>query len=63
MDWDGSKKSLEFFVDQLCPHDKVSIVIYAGSAGVAVEPTSGSNKAKILVAINQFEAGGSTTDH
>lgn len=54
------KKSLKYLVDQLRPQDKVSIVTYAGSAGVALEPTSGSDKAKILAAINRFEAGGST---
>ena len=54
------KKSLKYLVDQLRPQDKVSIVTYAGSAGVALKPTSGSNKAKILAAINQLEAGGST---
>lgn len=54
------KKSLKYLVDQLRPQDKVSIVTYAGSAGVALEPTSGSNKAKILAAINQLEAEGST---
>ena len=54
------KESLKLLVNKLRPQDKVSIVAYAGSAGVALEPTSGSNKAKILAAIDKFEAGGST---
>lgn len=54
------KKSLKLLVSRLRPQDRVSIVTYAGSAGVALEPTSGSNKAKILAAIDKFEAGGST---
>src|SRR5690606_7544212 len=47
-------------VDQLSGNDTVSIVAYAGSAGVVLEPTSASEKAKILSAIDQLEAGGST---
>ena len=54
------KKSLKLLVNELRPQDKVSIVTYAGSAGVALESTSGSNKAKILAAINKLEARGST---
>ena len=54
------KQSLKLLVNELRPQDKVSIVTYAGSAGVALESTSGSNKAKILVAINKLEARGST---
>ena len=54
------KQSLKLLVNELRPQDKVSIVTYAGSAGVALESTSGSNKAKILAAINKLEARGST---
>lgn len=54
------KQSLKLLVNELRPQDKVSIVTYAGSAGVALESTSGSNKAKIMAAINKLEASGST---
>jgi Ca-activated chloride channel homolog len=54
------KQSLKLLVNKLRPVDKVSIVTYAGEAGVALEPTSGRNKAKILAAIDKFEARGST---
>lgn len=54
------KQSLKLLVNKLRPVDKVSIVTYAGEAGVALEPTSGRNKAKILAAIDKLEAGGST---
>ncbi|MCO6504603.1 MAG: VWA domain-containing protein [Snodgrassella sp.] len=54
------KQSLKLLVNKLRPVDKVSIVTYAGKAGVALEPTLGRNKAKILAAIDKFEAGGST---
>ncbi|QIX61574.1 VWA domain-containing protein [Hymenobacter sp. BT18] len=44
----------------LRPQDHVSIVVYAGAAGLVLPPTSGAEPEKILVAIEQLEAGGST---
>ncbi len=54
------KESLRILVEQLREKDKVSIVVYAGAAGVVLESTSGINKEKILKAINNLNAGGST---
>lgn len=54
------KSSLKLLVEQLREQDKVSIVVYAGNAGLVLEPTSGSNKMKIKNAIDNLEAGGST---
>lgn len=54
------KSSLKLLVDQLREEDKVSIVVYAGNAGLVLPPTSGSNKLKIKEAIQSLEAGGST---
>lgn len=54
------KQSLKLLVNKLRPVDKVSIVTYVGEAGVALEPTSGHNKAKILAVIDKFEVRGST---
>lgn len=54
------QQSLHLLVERLRPQDKVSIVTYAGHAGVALEPTSGEEKAKITSVINQLQAGGST---
>lgn len=54
------KKAFRLLVAQLRPKDKVSIVVYAGAAGVVLKPTSGKNKGKILEALNNLEAGGST---
>lgn len=54
------KESLRILVEQLREKDKVSIVVYAGAAGVVLESTSGINKEKILKAINLLNAGGST---
>jgi Ca-activated chloride channel family protein len=46
--------------DQLREKDNISIVVYAGSAGLVLSPTSGSDKMKIKTAIDALEAGGST---
>lgn len=47
-------------VDQLRENDHVSIVVYAGAAGVVLQPTSGEEKIKIKDAIDKLESGGST---
>jgi len=47
-------------VNQLRPQDRVSIVVYAGNAGLVLPSTSGSQKTAILDAIARLEAGGST---
>lgn len=54
------KSSLKMLVDQLRANDRVAIVTYAGSAGVKLQSTAGSEKMKIKDAIDALEAGGST---
>jgi len=54
------KASMKLLVDQLREQDKVSIVVYAGAAGLVLQPTSGADKTKIKDAIDNLEAGGST---
>ncbi len=54
------KRAFAVLTEQLRPEDKVAIVVYAGAAGVVLPATSGSNKQKILAALEQLEAGGST---
>ncbi|RLJ68742.1 Ca-activated chloride channel family protein [Lacinutrix venerupis] len=54
------KSAFKLLVNQLRAKDKVSIVVYAGAAGVVLEPTSGDNKKKILKALNNLQSGGST---
>ncbi len=54
------KSAFRLLVDELDEQDRVSIVVYAGAAGVVLEPTSGANKPQILEAIERLEAGGST---
>ena len=54
------KSSFKLLVNQLRSDDYVSIVVYAGAAGLVLEPTSGSKKEKILDALDKLNAGGST---
>ncbi|MCE3076266.1 vWA domain-containing protein [Chryseobacterium gwangjuense] len=54
------KSSFKVLLDQLRPEDKVGIVVYAGSAGMVLPPTSAGEKNKIIGALDQLQAGGST---
>lgn len=54
------KSSFKMLVNELREQDHVAIVVYAGAAGLVLEPTSGAEKKKILEAIDNLEAGGST---
>lgn len=54
------KKSFKVLVDKLRPQDRVAIVVYAGAAGEVLPSTSGSEKAKIIAALDNLQSGGST---
>jgi Ca-activated chloride channel family protein len=54
------KRAFSLLVDQLGANDTISIVAYAGSAGVVLEPTKATDKAKIIGALENLSAGGST---
>ena len=54
------KRSFQLLLNQLTPEDRVSIVVYAGSAGMVLEPTPGWDKDKILASLERLQAGGST---
>jgi Ca-activated chloride channel family protein len=54
------KEGLKLLVRQLDERDHVSIVVYAGAAGLVLPPTPGSDKRTILDALDRLEAGGST---
>jgi len=54
------KSAFRMMTQQLSESEKISIVVYAGAAGVVLEPTTGANKQKILEAIDRLQAGGST---
>jgi len=55
-----AKKSFALMLDKMQPSDVVSIVTYAGYAGIALPPTSVENKDRILAALNSLSAGGGT---
>ncbi len=54
------KQSLWMLVEQLREEDRVSIVVYAGAAGLVLPSTSGSEKSRIGRSLDKLEAGGST---
>ncbi|WP_293082502.1 VWA domain-containing protein [Moorena sp. SIO4A1] len=54
------KDAFRMLVNELREEDQVSIVVYAGAAGVVLPPTPGNQKDKILTAIENLNAGGST---
>ncbi|HZF99816.1 MAG TPA: von Willebrand factor type A domain-containing protein, partial [Chitinophagales bacterium] len=54
------KTSLKYLVKALRPEDHVALVVYAGQAGVVLQPTSGADKQTINEAIDRLASGGST---
>ena len=54
------KQSVRLLIEQLDENDTVSIVVYAGAAGAVLEPTPGSDRGRILAALEGLSAGGST---
>ena len=54
------KSSLKLLAGELAAEDRISLVVYAGSTGVVLEPTPGNERAKIIAALERLEAGGST---
>ena len=54
------KKSFSLLVNNLTSEDRVSIVVYAGAAGLVLEPTPGNENEKIMNALNRLQSGGST---
>ncbi|MGE7773738.1 YfbK domain-containing protein [Chitinophaga sp. NPDC101104] len=54
------QQAFRLLVKQLRPQDRLAIVVYAGAAGIVLPSTPGNQKATILTAIDQLQAGGST---
>ncbi|MDD3050461.1 MAG: von Willebrand factor type A domain-containing protein [Candidatus Cloacimonetes bacterium] len=54
------KRSFKLMVDHLADDDFVSIVVYAGSAGIVLQPTKAKDKDTIIGALDKLNAGGST---
>ncbi|MBN1198812.1 MAG: von Willebrand factor type A domain-containing protein [Bacteroidales bacterium] len=54
------RQAFKILVNNLRPADKVAIVVYAGAAGCVLESTPGSDKERIIMALDNLQAGGST---
>jgi len=54
------RASMNTLTKRLRPQDRVAIVVYAGAAGLVLPSTPGSQRGKILAALERLEAGGST---
>ncbi|MEN6316854.1 MAG: VWA domain-containing protein [Clostridiaceae bacterium] len=54
------KSSFQLLIEQLDENDKVSIVVYAGSSGMILEGARGDEKERIMAALDELQAGGST---
>jgi len=54
------KKAFRLLTEQFTARDRVSMIVYAGSSGVVLEPTPGDQKYRIHEALERLSAGGST---
>ncbi len=54
------QSAFRVLVQDLRAEDRVSLVVYAGAAGLVLPPTSGADKTAILAALDNLRAGGST---
>lgn len=54
------KTALKMLTLQLSEQDKISIVVYAGAAGVVLDGVSGNDTQALTYALEQLSAGGST---
>jgi len=54
------RKALTLLTKQMKKEDRITIVTYAGSAGLVLPPTSGDKHAEIIGALDRLHSGGST---
>lgn len=54
------KEAFTMLTKQLRSQDRVAITVYAGNAGVVLPSTPGTDKERILAALDKLSAGGST---
>jgi Ca-activated chloride channel homolog len=54
------KSAFKMLTNNLRETDRVAMVVYAGSSGLVLPSTPGSNKQKIIESLDRLEAGGST---
>lgn len=52
--------SLKLLAQQMGPKDRISLVTYAGRTEVVLEPTSASERVKIMTALDRLQPSGST---
>jgi len=50
------KRGLALLAENLRPKDSISIVVYAGSSGLALPTTTGSDRGRVLDALGRLEA-------
>ena len=53
-------EGLKLLVNELGENDRVAMVVYAGASGLVLPSTTADNKAAIIAALDQLQAGGST---
>ena len=54
------KKSMKLLVSNMSDEDRISIVVYAGAAGLVLPPTPATDKQRIYNALSSLQSGGST---
>ncbi len=54
------KQGMKMLAEQLGENDRVAIVVYASAEGLVLPSTSGQERQKIIDALEQLQAGGST---
>ncbi|RPI28110.1 MAG: DUF3520 domain-containing protein [Acidobacteria bacterium] len=54
------KQAMRLLIEKLESRDRVAMVVYAGASGLVLPSTSGAEKQRILDALDQLQAGGST---
>ena len=54
------KQSLKLLVEQMGEKDRIAVVVYAGSSGIALPSTTANNTETIVHAIDHLRGGGST---
>ena len=55
-----AKQAIKLMLEEMEPTDTIAIVVYAGAAGEILAPTPVSEKRKIVAALEELRAGGST---
>ena len=55
-----ARQAMKLMLEEMEPTDTVAIVVYAGAAGEVLAPTPVSDKRKIVAALENLRAGGST---